>query len=194
MANNSNQSKQNQSNWKWGESFDVAAKLVQDVFGVSPDTLKKAGKSDAETKKLIQSAEASDVDVQRTRDAIKAQSKLITNANKVNGMVHGFIRNAIDLVHSRRKDESTTAKRLSKLNADIAILDAKTGKAAEKDYHRMGAAIGEVNSSTERDKELITAQYQSIGQVAQARQQQALADIQTRQQKRIEGSKKPWKQ
>jgi hypothetical protein len=190
MANNNQ--KQNNS-WKWNESFDVAAKLVQEVLGVSPDTLKKAGKSDSDTKKLIEQANASDTDVQRTRDAIKAQNKLVTNANKINGMVHGFVRNALDLVHSKRKEESLTAKRLSKFTADVAILDAKTKKTAEKDYHRMGAAIGEINESTERDKEVITAQYKSVGEISQAKQQQALASIQARQQKRIEGSKKPWK-
>jgi NAD/NADP transhydrogenase alpha subunit len=108
-------------------------------------------------------------------------------------MVHGFVRNALDLVHSKRKEESLTAKRLSKFTADVAILDAKTKKTAEKDYHRMGAAIGEINESTERDKEVITAQYKSVGEISQAKQQQALASIQARQQKRIEGSKKPWK-
>jgi hypothetical protein len=190
MANNNQ--KQNNS-WKWNESFDVAAKLVQEVLGVSPDTLKKAGKSDSDTKKLIEQANASDTDVQRTRDAIKAQNKLVTNANKINGMVHGFVRNTLDLVHSKRKEESLTAKRLSKFTADVAILDAKTKKTAEKDYHRMGAAIGEINESTERDKEVITAQYKSVGEISQAKQQQALASIQARQQKRIEGSKKPWK-
>jgi hypothetical protein len=193
MAGN-NKPNQNQSSWRWDDSFDVAAKLVQEVFNISPDTLRKAGKSDTETKKLIEQADASDTDVQRTRDAIKAQGKLITNANRINGMVHGFIRNALDLVHSKRKEESATAKRLSKFTADVAILDARTNKSAEKDYHRMGAAIGEINQSTERDKEVITAQYKSVGEISQARQQQALADIQTRQQKRIEGSKKPWKQ
>lgn len=193
MANNNNQ-KQNQTNWKWNQSFDAAAKVVQEVFGVTPEQLKKAGKSDTETKKLIQSAEQSDTDVRRTKDAITAQRKLIGNANKINGMVHGFIRGAIDLVHARRKDEATTAKRLSKFTADLAILDAKTNKSAEKDYHRMGAAIGEITESTEREKEVITAQYQSVSQIAQARQQEALANIQTRQQKRIEGSKKPWRQ
>jgi hypothetical protein len=191
MGNNNQ--KQTNIDWKWGESFDAAAKLVSEVFGVTPDQLKKAGKSDAETKKLIENADKSDTDVRRTRDAISAQRKLITNANKVNGMVHGFLRNALDLVTSHRREESATTKRLSKFTADIAILDARTNKAAEKDYHRMGAAVGQINQETEGDKQVITAQYQSIGQVAQARQQQALTDIQTRQQKRIEGSKKPWK-
>ncbi len=191
MSNN--KQNQNQTNWMWGASFDQAAKLVQEVFNITPDTLKKAGKSDAETKKLIQQADASDVDVSRTRDAIAAQRKLITNANKIDGMVHGFIRGALDLVYSRRKNESKTAKQLSKFTANVAILDARTNKAAQKDYHRMGAAIGEINESTERDKTVITAQYQSIGEVSQARTQQAIADIQSRQQRRIEGSKKPWK-
>jgi uncharacterized protein YicC (UPF0701 family) len=189
----SNKQNQNQSIWKWSASFDQAAKVVQEIFNITPDTLKKAGKSDTETKKLIQSADASDVDVQRTRDAISAQRKLITNANKIDGMVHGFIRGALDLVYSRRKNESKTAKQLSKFTANVAILDARTNKAAQKDYHRMGAAIGEINESTERDKEVITAQYQSIGEVSQAKTQQALIDIQARQQRRIEGSKKPWK-
>jgi hypothetical protein len=191
MSNN--KQNQNQTNWRWGASFDQAAKVVQELFNVTPDQLKKVGQSDSETKKLIQSADASDVTVARTRDAISAQRKLITNANKIDGMVMGFIRGALDLVHSRRKNESLTAKRFSKFTADIAILDARTNKAAQKDYHRMGAAIGEINQSTERDKEVITAQYQSIGEVSQARTQQALADIQERQQKRISGSKKPWK-
>ncbi len=153
MAANNNQNK-NQNNWKWNQSFDVAAKLVQEIFGVTPDQIKKAGKSDAETKKLIESAESSDVEVARTKDAIAAQRKLITNANKINGMVHGFVRNALDLVSSRRKDESQTAKRLSKFSADVAILDARTNKAAEKDYHRMGAAIGQLNNETNLDKGL----------------------------------------
>jgi hypothetical protein len=192
MSNNNQ--KQNQTSWKWAQSFDVASSLIQEVFGVTPDQIKKAGKSDTEAKKLIQTAEASDTDVARTRDVISAQRKLLTNANKINGMLHGFVRNALDLVNSRRNDESTTAKRLSKLTADIAILDAKTNKSAEKDYHRMGAAIGQVNAETNLDKEKITAQYTSLGEIANQRHQQALQDIQTRQQKRIEGSKKPWKQ
>lgn len=189
----SNAPKQNQSSWKWSASFEQAAKAVQEVFGITPDQLKKAGQSDSETKKLITAADESDTTVARTRDAISAQRKLITNANKVDGMVHGFIRSALDLVYSRRKNESKTAKQLSKFTANVAILDARTTKAAEKDYHRMGAAVGEINQSTERDKEVITATYQSVGEVAQARTQQALADIQERQQKRIAGSKKPWK-
>jgi hypothetical protein len=193
MVNNQNQQNKQQSSWKWSGSFDQAAKVVQEVFGITPDQLKKAGKSDAETKKLIQAAETSDTDVRRTRDAISAQRKLITNANKINGMVHGFLRNALDLVSSHRKEESATAKRLSKFTADMAILDARTNKSAEKDYHRMGAAVGQINSETEGDKQVITAQYKSVGEIATARQQQALSDIQVRQQKRLEGSKKPWK-
>lgn len=189
----SNAPKQNQNSWKWSSSFEQAAKAVQEVFGITPDQLKKAGQSDSETKKLITAADESDTTIARTRDAISAQRKLITNANKVDGMVHGFIRSALDLVYSRRKNESKTAKQLSKFTANVAILDARTRKAAEKDYHRMGAAVGEINQSTERDKEVITATYQSVGEVAQARTQQALADIQERQQKRIAGSKKPWK-
>ncbi len=192
MSNNNQ--KQNQTSWKWSQSFDVAASLIQEAFGVTPDQIKKAGKSDTEAKKLIQAAEASDNDVARTRDVISAQRKLLTNSNKINGMLHGFVRNALDLVSSRRKDEATTAKRLSKFTADVAILDAKTNKSAEKDYHRMGAAIGQVNAETNQDKERITAQYTSLGEIANQRHQQALQDIQTRQQKRIEGSKKPWKQ
>lgn len=192
MAGN-NKSNQNQSSWKWSASFDVAAKAVSEVFGITPDQLKKAGQSDSETKKLIENAEKSDVDVRRTRDAISAQRKLITNANKINGMVHGFIRGALDLVASHRREESSTAKRLAKFTADIAILDARTNKSAEKQYHRMGAAVGQINQETEGDKQVITQQYQSLGQIAQARQQQAIADIQTRQQRRIEGSKRPWK-
>lgn len=184
---------QNQNSWRWGASFEQAAKVVQEVFGITPDQLKKAGTSDAETKKLIQAADESDTTVARTRDAISAQRKLLTNANKVDGLVHGFIRSALDLVYSRRKNESKTAKQLAQFTANTAILDARTTKFAEKQYHRMGAAVGEINQSTERDKEVITAQYTSVGEVAQARTQQALADIQDRQQKRIAGSKKPWK-
>lgn len=191
MGNNNQ--KQTNTEWKWGLSFDAAAKLVGELFDVTPEQLKKAGKSDNETKKLIENAEKSDTDVRRTRDAISAQRKLITNANKINGMVHGFLRNALDLVSSHRREEASTAKRLSKFTADIAILDARTNKAAEKDYHRMGAAVGQINQETEGDKQVITQQYQSLGQIAQQRQQQAITDIQTRQQKRIEGSKKPWK-
>lgn len=188
------QPQQTSSNWIWGSSFEQDVKVVQEVFDVSPEQLKKAGKSDSDTKKLIQLAETSDTDVRRTRDTISAQRKLITNANKINGMVHGFIRNALDLVTSHRKEESSTAKRLSKFTADIAILDARTNKSAEKDYHRMGVAIGQINTETESDKQVITARYQSLGEIVQARQQDALTDIQTRQQKRIQGSKKPWKQ
>lgn len=192
MSNNNQNKKSN--DWKWNQSFDVAAKAVQEAFGITPDQLKKAGKSDAETKKLIQAADASDVDVRRTKDAIAAQKKLITNTNQINGAIHGLIRFGLDAVSSLRKNESTTAKRLSKFNADIAVLDAKTNKAAEKDFHRMGAAIGQINNETNLDKERITQHYTSLGEIANQRHQQALQDIQTRQQKRIEGSKKPWKQ
>ena len=67
---------QNQSSdtWKWGQSSQNAFSLVGQFFGISPKDL--AATKDAEVTKLLQNADASDVQVKRTQDAVNAVKRI----------------------------------------------------------------------------------------------------------------------
>ena len=161
---------QQASNWKWEQSSQNAFNLVGQFFGVVPKNLVNI--KDADTKKLLQQADSSDIQVKRTQDAVQATKKLWRNQSKIGAMIHGLVRTGMQHVLSQRRQESTTTKEYAKLVTDTSVLSTKTNTAVQKTYLRGEKQIQKSGKDLQRYQGELGEQYQVLDANAEQQSQQ----------------------
>jgi hypothetical protein len=182
--------KQNQ-NWKWGQSSANAFTLVGQIFGVTPKNLSTI--KDGDAKKLIQQADASDIQVKRTQDGVNAVKRTWRNQSRMGAMIHGLVRTGLTHILTQRKQEATTTKEYAKLVTSSSVLSAKTGTAVEKTYHKGAKQIDKAGKDLTRFKGEIDEQFQVIDATATEQSNQRRVGYRDRAQKRLASSQRPWR-
>lgn len=186
-----NQKKQNNSNWKWGQSSNNAFTLVGSFFGITPKNLVSI--KDEDTKKLLQQADVSDVQVKRTQDAVQATKKLWRNQSKIGAMIHGLVRTGLQHVLTQRRQEATTTKEYAKLVTNTSVLSAKTTTAVEKTYLKGEKQIQKTGRDLQRYQGELNDQYQVIDSSANEQSQQRRISYRDKAQKRLAANSRPWR-
>lgn len=179
------------SNWKWAESSSNAIQLVGQFFNINPQSLKDV--KDAEAKKILTQADQSDIQVKRTQDTINDYKKTWKNQARIGAMIHGLVRNGMDLVLQQRRHESQTTKQYAKLITNTSVLSAKTTTAVEKTYNKGAKQIEQTGKDLQRSNDELNEQYQVIDQTAEQQSQQRRIGYRERTQKRLAANQRPWR-
>jgi hypothetical protein len=180
-----------EQNWKWGQSSANAFSLIGQFFGVVPKNLITIKDEDA--KKLLQQADASDVQVKRTQDAVQATKKVWRNQSKIGAMIHGLVRNGMQHVLTQRRQEATTTKEYAKLVTNTSVLSSKTNTAVQKTYLKGEKEIQKTGKDLERYQGDLNDQYQTIEQSATEQSSQRRIGYRDRAQKRLAANSRPWR-
>src|SRR4028119_211030 len=189
MANN--KKTQSSSPWEWGRSSENAFNLVGQFFGLSPKNLTSA--KDTEVIKLLQQADASDVQVKRTQDAVQATKKIWKNQSRVAAMIHGLVRTGLGHILTQRRQEATTTKEYAKTITSTSVLSSKTRTAVEKAYMKGEKQIQQSGKQLQLAKEELDEQYQVADQAAVQQSQQRRIGYRDRAQKRLAANSRPWR-
>jgi hypothetical protein len=189
MANN--KKTQSSSPWEWGRSSENAFNLVGQFFGIIPKNL--AATKDAEVTKLLQNADASDVQVKRTQDAVNAVKRTWKNQTRIGAMLHGLVRTGLQHVLTTRKQEATTTKEYAKTITSTSVLSSKTRTAVEKTYLKGENQIQQTGKQLQLAKEELDEQYQVADQTAVQQSQQRRVGYRDRAQKRLTANSRPWR-
>lgn len=182
---------QQENNWKWGQSSANAFTLVGQIFGVTPKNL--ASIKDGDTKKLIQQADASDIQVKRTQDGVNAVKRTWRNQSRIGAMIHGLVRTGLTHILTQRKQEATTTKEYAKLVTSSSVLSAKTGTEVEKTYHKGARQIEKTGKDLTRFKGEVDEQFQVIDATATEQSSQRRISYRDRAQKRLASNQRPWR-
>ena len=189
MANN--KKTQSSSPWEWGRSSENAFNLVGQFFGLSPKNLTVA--KDTEVTKLLQQADASDVQVKRTQDAVQATKKIWKNQSRIGAMIHGLVRTGLGHILTQRRQEATTTKEYAKTITSTSVLSSKTRTAVEKTYLKGEKQIQQSGRQLQLAKEELDEQYQVADQTAVTQSQQRCIGYRDRAQKRLTANSRPWR-
>ncbi len=189
MANN--KKTQSSSVWQWGESSSNAFNLVGQFFGIAPKSL--ANTEDTEVTKLLQTADASDVQVKRTQDAVNAVKRTWKNQTRIGAMLHGLVRTGMQHILTTRNQESTTTKEYAKAITSTSVLSSKTRTAVEKTYLKGEKQIQQTGKQLQLAKEELEEQYQVADQTAIEQSQQRRLGYRERAQKRLAANNRPWR-
>ena len=189
MANN--KKIQLSSPWEWGRSAENAFNLVGQFFGLSPKNLTAA--KDTEVTKLLQQADASDVQVKRTQDAVQATKKIWKNQSRIGAMIHGLVRTGLGHILTQRRQEATTTKEYAKTITSTSVLSSKTRTAVEKAYLKGEKQIQQSGKQLQLAKEELDEQYQVADQTAVQQSQQRRIGYRERAQKRLAANSRPWR-
>lgn len=179
------------NNWKWGQSSQSAFGLVGQFFNFTPKNLVTT--KDADAKKALKEADASDIQVKRVQDTVNATKRQWRNQAKIGAMIHGLVRSGMDLILQQRRQESTTTKQYAKLITDTSVLSAKTQTAVEKTYYKGEKQIRNAGVQLKLAKEELDSQYQTIESSQQQQSQQRRFGYRDRAQKRLEANSRPWR-
>jgi hypothetical protein len=182
---------QQASSWKWGQSAQNAFALVGQFFDVTPKNLVNI--KDADTKKLLQQADASDIQVKRTQDAVQATKKVWRNQSKIGAMIHGLVRNGMQHILTQRRQEATTTKEYAKLVTNTSVLSSKTTTAVQKTYLKGEKEIQKTGKDLQRYQGDLNDQYQTIEQTATEQSSQRRIGYRDRAQKRLAANSRPWR-
>ena len=104
------------ADWKWTDSSNRAFQLVGQFFGVSPQNLTTI--KDGDVTKLLKQADASEIQVKRTQDAVKAVKKSWRSQLRINASIHGLVRTGLGLITQQRRLEAQTTKESAKTITD----------------------------------------------------------------------------
>lgn len=179
------------SNWKWGQSSQNAFGLVGQFFSFTPKSIVET--KDADAKKALKEADASDVQVKRVQDTVNATRRKWKNQARIGAMIHGLVRNGMDIVLQQRRQESTTSKQYAKLITDTSVLSAKTQTAVEKTYYKGEKQIRNAGTQLRLAKEELDSQYQTIEGTQVEQSQQRRVGYRERAQKRLAANSRPWR-
>lgn len=182
---------QQDNGWKWGQSSANSFDVVANFFGVTPKNL--ANVKDGDTKKLLQQADNSDVQLKRTQDAVRATKKIWRNQSRIGAAIHGLVRNGMTHILTQRRQEATTTKQYAKLVTDTSVLSTKTGTAVEKTYHRGAKQIEQSGKELNRFKEEVNDQFQTVETNAIEQSNQRKVSYRDRAQKRLTANSRPWR-
>ena len=183
--------KQSSDTWKWGQSSQNAFSLVGQFFGISPKDL--ATTKDSDVTKLLQNADASDVQVKRTQDAVNAVKRTWKNQTRVGAMLHGLVRTGMQHILTTRKQEATTTKEYAKAITSTSVLSSKTHTAVQKTYLKGEKQIQQTGKDLQRYQGELSDQYQVIDETANQQSQQRRIGYRERAQKRLTANSRPWR-
>jgi hypothetical protein len=187
----SNKKTQSSTAWQWGQSSENAFSLVGQFFGIAPKNL--AATKDTEVTKLLQTADASDVQVKRTQDAVNAVKRVWKNQTRIGAMLHGLVRTGMQHILTSRKQEATTTKEYAKTITSTSVLSSKTRTAVEKTYLKGEKQIQQTGKQLQLAKEELDEQYQVADQAAVQQSQQRRIGYRDRAQKRLSANSRPWR-
>jgi hypothetical protein len=191
MAKNQKQS-QSSSIWKWSQSSNNAMQLVGQFFGFgSPQSIKDV--KDSEVQKALKNADESVVQVKRVQDYTTATKRQWKNQTRIGAMIHGLVRNGMQMIKQQRIQESQTTKEYAKLITDTSVLSAKTNTAVEKTYARGEKQIQQTGKQLQLTKEELDEQYQVADTTAIQHSQQRRLSYRDRAQKRLAANSRPWR-
>jgi hypothetical protein len=179
------------NNWKWGQSSQNAFKLVGTFFNINPESL--ATVKDAEAKKFIQQADASDVQVKRTQDAVNAVKKNLKNRTRIGAMLHGLARTGLQHILTTRRQEAVTTREYAKTITATSVLSAKTNTAVEKTYLKGEKEIQKTGKDSNRYQGDLNEQYQVIDETANEQSNTRRLSYREKATKRLEAGKRPWR-
>ncbi len=189
MANN--KKTQSSTAWQWGQSSANAFSLVGQFFDMTLKNL--ATTKDTEVTKLLQNADASDVQVKRTQDAVNAVKRTWKNQTRIGAMLHGLVRTGMQHILTTRKQEATTTKEYAKTITSTSVLSSKTRTAVEKTYLKGEKQIQQTGKQLQLAKEELDEQYQVADQTAVQQSQQRRIGYRDRAQKRLAANSRPWR-
>jgi hypothetical protein len=188
-------SKKNQqasSNWKWGQSSNNAMQLVGRFFGFgSPQSIKDV--QDTQVQLALKDADESTIQVKRVQDYTNATKRKWRNQTRIGAMIHGLVRNGMQMIKQQRIQESQTTKEYAKLITDTSVLSAKTNTAIEKTYARGEKQIQQSGKQLQLAKEELDEQYQVADQTSIQQSQQRRIGYRDRAQKRLAANSRPWR-
>lgn len=179
------------SDWKWKQSSDKAFSLISSMFGFNPDTLYTV--KDKDTTKLLKDADASDIQVKRTQDAVKAVKKTWRNKLRISASIHSLVNAGLGIITQQRVLESKTTKESAKMITDTRVLSAKTNTAVQKTYLRGAKQIEKTGKDLTRFQGDLNDQYEVIDQTANNQSQQRRVGYRDRVQKRLTANSRPWR-
>jgi len=179
------------SDWKWGDSSNRAFQLVGQFFGFSPQNLTTV--KDSETTKLLKQADAAEIQVKRTQDAVRAVKKTWRSQLRINASIHGLVRTGLGLITQQRRLEAQTTKESAKTITETRVLSAKTQTAVQKTYLKGGKEIEKTGKDLQRFTGELNDQYNLIDQTANNQSQQRRVGYRDRVQKRLTANSRPWR-
>lgn len=182
---------QSSTAWQWGQSSANAFNLVGQFFDMTLKNL--ATTKDTEVTKLLQNADASDVQVKRTQDAVNAVKRTWKNQTRIGAMIHGLVRTGMQHILTTRKQEATTTKEYAKTITSTSVLSSKTRTAVEKTYLKGEKQIQQTGKQLQLAKEELDEQYQVADQTAVQQSQQRRIGYRDRAQKRLAANNRPWR-
>lgn len=179
------------NNWKWGQSSQNAFQVVGQFFNFSPKNIVQA--NDAQAKKALKDADASDTQVKRVQDIVQATKRTWRNQARISGMIHGLVRTGLGHILTGRRQEATTTKEYAKLVTSTSVLSAQTTTAIEKTYHKGAKQIEKSGKDLTRYRDELNDQYQTIDATAEQQSQQRRVGYRERVQKRLAANSRPWR-
>lgn len=179
------------NDWKWGQSSQNAFNLVSQIFNFNPDEVRKI--NDSEVSKQLQEADASDVQVKRIQDFTSALKKRWKNSIRANGMLHGTVRTALQLIGQKQQQEAQTTTEYAKHITNTRVLSAKTQTKVSKTYAKGAKQIEQTAKDLNRYQGDLNDQYQVIDQTAETQSQQHRLGYRDRVQKRLAANARPWR-
>jgi hypothetical protein len=179
------------SDWKWGDSSNRAFQLVGQFFGISPQNLTTI--KDGDTTKLLKQADAAEIQVKRTQDAVRAVKKSWRSQLRINASIHGLVRTGLGLITQQRRLEAQTTKESAKAITDTRVLSAKTQTAVQKTYLKGSKEIEKTGKDLQRYTGELNDQYNLIDQNANTQSQQRRVGYRDRVQKRLAANSRPWR-
>jgi hypothetical protein len=178
--------------WKWSQSSNNAMQLVGQFFGFgSPQSIKDV--KDNQVQSALKTADESSVQVKRVQDYTNATKRTWRNQTRIGAMVHGLVRNGMQMIKQQRIQESQTTKEYAKLITNTSVLSTKTNTAIEKTYTRGEKQIKQSGKQLQLAKEELDDQYQLAEQTAVQQSQQRRIGYRDRAQKRLAANSTPWR-
>jgi hypothetical protein len=189
---NKNKKTQSANPWKWGQSSTNAMQVVGQFFGLgNPQSIKDV--KDSEVQKALKNADESTIQVKRVQDYTMATKRQWKNQTRIGAMIHGLVRNGMQMIKQQRIQESQTTKEYAKLITDTSVLSAKTNTAIEKTYARGEKQIQQTGKQLQLTKEELDEQYQVTDTTAVQQSQQRRLSYRDRAQKRLAANNRPWR-
>jgi hypothetical protein len=168
-----------------------ANSIINNIFGF--DLFSVAKLNDAGVRKLEKQSEEATAQNKRAREGAKHFKRLLHSRVSLVKITNGLLREGLAALKSIRREEAKTVKTLAKTKNDVRLIDARTSKTIEVLDHAANAEVAHIGEQAEAAKSVIDVRYKSLSQFVKAGTQEQKDEIQSRGQKRIEATKKPWR-
>lgn len=165
--------------------------ILSEMLGLQTDNLGTI--NDAGVKKLEQQSDTATTQNKRARHAATQLKKLFHSKVSLTKITHNVLRDGLDALKSIRREESKTVKALAKTKSAVRLIDEKTSAAIDLTEYATNKELQSIGEQTVQAKSIIDARYSSLSQFTRANAQEQKAEIGSRGQKRIEATKKPWR-